>query len=136
MITNLVLLQEGGGGGMSLLMIIAIFAIMWFMMIAPQRKQQKMISNFQKNLSAGDKVVTAGGLIAKVRKVSDATLEIEIAKNVSVTIGRDKVFPYADPKADPKKGSDKKDDKKDDKKKIDAEKPEVEDVEAVEEEKK
>ena len=45
-----------------------------------QKEQQAKIAGLKK----GDSVVTAGGLIAKVIKVDDATVDLELGPNVRV----------------------------------------------------
>ena len=97
--TNIILAAQaqGGSGGYSmLLMMVAIFAIMYFFMIRPQQKKQKEIRNFQNSLTEGAKVVTAGGVYGTVKRVNieNATLDLEIAKGVVITVERS--FVYAD----------------------------------------
>ncbi len=94
--TNIILAaqaQDGGGYSM-LLMMVAIFAIMYFFMIRPQQKKRKEIMNFQNSLTEGAKVVTAGGVYGTVKRVNieNATLDIEIAKGVVITVERSFVF--------------------------------------------
>ena len=95
--TNIILAAQaqGSGGGYSmLLMMVAIFAIMYFFMIRPQQKKQKEIRNFQNSLTEGAKVVTAGGVYGTVKRVNieNSTLDLEIAKGVTVTVERSYVF--------------------------------------------
>ena len=68
---------------------ILIFIIMYFLIIRPQQKRAKDHREMIKNVRRGDTVVTTGGLIAKVTKVSDdAELEIEIAEGVRARLMR------------------------------------------------
>ena len=97
--TNIILAAaaQGGDGGYSmLLMMVAIFAILYFFMIRPQQKKRKEILNFQNSLTEGAKVVTAGGVYGTVKRVNieNATLDLEIAKGVVITV--EKSFVYAD----------------------------------------
>lgn len=97
--TNIILAAaaQGNDGGYSmLLMMVAIFAIMYFFMIRPQQKKRKEILNFQNSLTEGAKVVTAGGVYGTVKRVNieNATLDLEIAKGVVITV--EKSFVYAD----------------------------------------
>jgi preprotein translocase subunit YajC len=43
-----------------------IFAIFYFIVMRPQRKQQKLLEQALMNLSKGDEVHTAGGIIGEV----------------------------------------------------------------------
>ena len=82
----------GSGGGNALLQMlpfIAIFAIMYFLIIRPQQKRIKEHRELVEALVRGDTVVTAGGLIGKVVKVTkDDDLLVEVAKDVRVKVVR------------------------------------------------
>ncbi|MHB2166266.1 preprotein translocase subunit YajC [Alsobacter sp. R-9] len=68
---------------------ILIFIIMYFLIIRPQQKRARMHQEMIKNVRRGDTVVTTGGIIAKVTKVTDdAEIEIEIAEGVRTRLLR------------------------------------------------
>ncbi len=69
---------------------ILIFVIMWFLIIRPQQRRVKTHQEMIKNVRRGDTVVTSGGIIGKVSKVSDeaSDIEVEIADNVKVKVAR------------------------------------------------
>ena len=94
-------------------MMILIFVVMWLFMIRPQQKKQKELENQRKQMKAGDKVVTAGGIHGKIEKIQDDTMTVEIAKGVSIRIDKSSVFAETQPEATKK--ADKKDEKKEDK---------------------
>ncbi|MFQ8433004.1 preprotein translocase subunit YajC [Amaricoccus sp. W119] len=80
-----------GGAASSLISfapIVLIFLIMYFLMIRPQQKKVKEHRAMIEALRRGDQVVTAGGLIGKVVKVSDTEVEVELAPNVKVRVVR------------------------------------------------
>ncbi|MBO6774485.1 MAG: preprotein translocase subunit YajC [Paracoccaceae bacterium] len=67
--------------------LILIFAIMYFLLIRPQQKKVKEHQAMVGALRRGDKVVTQGGMIAKVTKVKDDNeIEVEIAEGVKVNV--------------------------------------------------
>jgi preprotein translocase subunit YajC len=77
----------GGDGGMlmSLLPFILIFVIMYFLILRPQQKRVKQHQEMVKNVRRGDTVVTSGGLLGKVTKVTDdEQIEVEVAEGVRV----------------------------------------------------
>ncbi|MGR3540711.1 MAG: preprotein translocase subunit YajC [Hasllibacter sp.] len=85
--------QAAGGAGSALgsfIPLILIFAIMYFLLIRPQQKRLKEHQNMVAALRRGDRVVTGGGIVGKVTRVKDedAEIEIEIAKDVKVTVVR------------------------------------------------
>jgi preprotein translocase subunit YajC len=75
-----------GGDLMSFLPMIFIFVLFYFMLIRPQMKQAKEQKAMIEALKAGDEVATAGGVIGKVTKVSDAYVSIEIAANTVINV--------------------------------------------------
>lgn len=83
-------LQAEGGMGTygSLIMMGLIFVVMYFFMIRPQQKRQKELVKFREGLKRGDKVITAGGIYAKVKDITGNTAVIEIAHNVDITIDK------------------------------------------------
>ena len=77
----------GGGDNMlvSLLPFVLIFVIMYFLILRPQQKRVKQHQEMVKNVRRGDTVVTSGGLIGKVTKVTDdEQIEVEVAEGVRV----------------------------------------------------
>ena len=73
----------------SLLPFALIFVIMYFLILRPQQKRAKSHQEMIKNVRRGDTVITNGGLIGKVTKVSDDdAIEIEIAEGVRVRQAR------------------------------------------------
>lgn len=70
--------------------ILAIFILFYFLLIRPQQKKQKEHREMLKALKRGDRVLTAGGIIAKVTTVKEGVdeVEVEIAPNVRVSVLR------------------------------------------------
>ena len=80
--------NPGGGLGFIVPMVL-IFAIMYFLIIRPQQKRIKEHQEMVEALVRGDTVVTAGGLIGKVVKVTnDDELLVELATDVRVKVVR------------------------------------------------
>jgi preprotein translocase subunit YajC len=80
-----------GSGLTQFLPLILIFVVFYFMMIRPQQLAQKSLKAQIAAVKRGDRVLTAGGIIATVQKVRDPSgeLEVEIAPNVRVIVMRD-----------------------------------------------
>ena len=75
---------DGGLGGM-LLPFALVFVIMYFLILRPQQKRVKQHQEMVKNVRRGDTVVTSGGVIGKVTKVTDdEQIEVEIADGVRI----------------------------------------------------
>jgi len=96
---GLVLAQTAGDAAgnplMGMLPIILMFVILYFLMIRPQMKRQKEHRKMVSELGKGDEVVTAGGILGKISKVSDNHITVEIAdladKPVEIVVQRTSV---------------------------------------------
>jgi len=73
---------------MTILWIVGIGALMYFMMIRPQRKQQKAKTAMMGSLKKGDRVLTVGGIYGIVRAVKDDKVTLEIASEVYVQFSK------------------------------------------------
>ncbi len=85
--------QPGGGSNPltgTLFMFAAIGAIFYFLIIRPQRQQQKQHETMVQSLNRGDEVVTMGGLIGKIVHVADDRLVIK-SGDTRIEIERSKI---------------------------------------------
>lgn len=81
--------QTGGGAGgfdmFALLPLVLIFVVFYFLIIRPQQKKVKEHKALVEGLRRGDRVVTTGGIIGTVAKVTgDREIALEIAPGVRV----------------------------------------------------
>ena len=77
--------HSAGGGLFSLLpMLIIIFVFMYFVMIRPQSKRAKEHRALLSNLAKGDEVVTNGGIVGKVEKLSDDFVILSVSEGVNI----------------------------------------------------
>jgi preprotein translocase subunit YajC len=58
--------------------LILMFVVMYFLMIRPQQKRAKEQKAMMEALAKGDEVVTIGGVLGKVSKVTDQHVTIEV----------------------------------------------------------
>lgn len=82
---------QGAGGLMSFLPIILMFVVLWFVMIRPQMKRQKEHKALLEALAKNDEVITNGGLLGRVVKVSEQYVTIEIAEGTEVLVQKSAV---------------------------------------------
>ena len=76
----------------SMLPLVLMFVVLYFVMIRPQMKRQKEAKAMIEALAKGDEVVTAGGMLAKINKLEDAYLTVEIASGVEIRVQRSSVI--------------------------------------------
>ena len=65
----------------SLLMLVVFMGLMYVLLIRPQRKKEKEISEMRASLGVGDEIVTIGGIVGKVVKIGDEELVIQVGSD-------------------------------------------------------
>ena len=60
-----------------LLMLAGLLVVMYFVMIRPQKKQEKAQNDMRNNLAVGDEITTIGGIIGKIVSIKEETCVIE-----------------------------------------------------------
>ncbi len=76
---------------MSFLPLLLMFVVLYFVMIRPQMKRQKEQKTMIEALAKGDEVVTAGGVVGKVNKVTDAFVTIEISNGAEMHVQKNAI---------------------------------------------
>jgi len=71
-----------------------ILAIFYFLILAPMKKRQRKIQEFQSALKVGDQVVTTGGIYGQVTRVGERTVQLQVADKVRIEIARAAVGGY------------------------------------------
>lgn len=79
---------------------ILIMVMFYFVLIRPQRKQQKAQEQMRSNLRVGDKVITVGGVHGLVSGMTDKTVSVKVADGLSMKFDRSAIATVTDSKAD------------------------------------
>ena len=58
-----------------------VLVVMYFMLISPQKKREKKLTDMRNGLEIGDGVVTAGGIIGRIISIKEYTVVIESASS-------------------------------------------------------
>jgi preprotein translocase subunit YajC len=66
--------------------LILMFVVMYFLMIRPQQKRAKEQKAMMDALAKGDEVVTVGGILGRVARVTDAYVTVEVAPNTEIVV--------------------------------------------------
>ncbi|MGG4608094.1 preprotein translocase subunit YajC [Providencia sp. Me31A] len=79
------------GSPYTMVIMLVVFAlIFYFMILRPQQKRAKEHRKLMESITKGDEVLTTGGLIGRVTKVSETGyVVLELSENTEVTIKRD-----------------------------------------------
>lgn len=89
---NLMAAPEGGTGNpaATIMMMGGFVAIIYFILIRPQRKQQKEHQEMVKNLKRGDKVSTIGGIVGEIVHLTNDIVTIK-SGDTRVEVERSKI---------------------------------------------
>lgn len=104
MITNLLLASAAAPSGaaaffFNVFPLVLVFLIFWVLMIRPQQKRMREHQAQIAAVKKGDRVVTGGGLIGKVTKVTDNEVEVELGQGIRVTAVKSTLTQVVDPSA-------------------------------------
>ena len=76
----------GLSAGLGIVWIVVLFGIMYFMMIRPQKKEQKKLQAMLNDLAVGDAVVTTSGFYGVVIDITDDDVIVEFGNNKNCRI--------------------------------------------------
>jgi preprotein translocase subunit YajC len=65
-----------------------MFGFMYFLLIRPQRQQQRRHTDLLSSLKPGDEVVTAGGIYGEVVQLDAERVMLEIDEDVRIAVAR------------------------------------------------
>ena len=78
--------SSGMGMGFTLIWMVVLFAIMYFLMIRPQKKEQKRVAAMLSDMEVGDAVVTTGGFYGVIIDITDEDVIVEFGNNKNCRI--------------------------------------------------
>jgi len=73
---------------MQFVIMIGFVFVFYFMLIRPQRQQQKKRQDMLNALKVGDKVITTGGIYGEITEIKDKSLRVKIAQGVVLRMDR------------------------------------------------
>jgi preprotein translocase subunit YajC len=83
---------QQSGGGVSLLLMTGVFMVfMYFVIWRPQSKRIKEQRNLLGSLTQGDEVVTTGGILGRVAKISDNYVQLALTDTIEITVQKNSI---------------------------------------------
>jgi preprotein translocase subunit YajC len=73
---------------------ILVLAIFYFVILLPMKRKQKKVQQFLEALKVGDKVVTNSGIYGSITKITDRTVKVKIADNVTIELSKAAIAGY------------------------------------------
>jgi len=82
---------------------VMIGAIFYFLILMPMKRRQRKVEDFQGSLKVGDRIVTTGGIYGQITKLSDQSVQVQVADKVRIEIARAAIGGYQgqDPVVEP-----------------------------------
>ena len=72
--------------GMMILWMVIIFGVMYFLMIRPQKKEQKRLQAMLNSMEVGDSIVTTGGFYGVIIDMTEEDVIVEFGNNKNCRI--------------------------------------------------
>ena len=69
-----------------------IFVVFYFLIIRPQSKKMQEHKQMLDALKIGDKVITNGGIVGKITKISESEITLLVSENTEIIVLRDYIL--------------------------------------------
>ena len=73
---------------------ILILGIFYFVILLPMRRKQQKVQRFLDSLKAGDRVITTGGIYGHITKLSDQSVQLQVAEKIRIEVARASIGGY------------------------------------------
>jgi preprotein translocase subunit YajC len=73
---------------------ILVLGIFYFVILLPMKRKQQKVQAFLNALKVNDRVITSGGIYGTITKVTDQSVQLQIANNVRIEVSRAAVVGY------------------------------------------
>lgn len=84
--------QPQAAGGFAMPMVLGLFLIfIYFTVWRPQSKKAKEQRDMLSSLAVGDEIVTAGGIMGKIAKITDSYIQLTVSETVQLTMQKSSV---------------------------------------------
>jgi preprotein translocase subunit YajC len=87
--------QPGGPGALvQLLPFVLVVGIFYFVILLPMKRRQQKVQAFLAELKVGDRIVTSGGLFGTITRITESSIQVQVADKVRVEMSRNAVVGY------------------------------------------
>ena len=73
---------------------VLMLGVFYVLVLLPMRRRQKKIQEFQDAIKVGDKVITTSGLYGQVTKITDVSVQLQIADKVRIDVAKASIGGY------------------------------------------
>jgi preprotein translocase subunit YajC len=86
--------QGGPSAWVQLVPFVLVVGIFYFVILLPMKRRQQKVQSFLAALKVGDRIVTSGGMYGTITRLSDQSLQLQIAEKVRIEISRNAVVGF------------------------------------------
>lgn len=79
------------GGNLPFIIMAGFLLFFYFVVLRPQNKRAKEAQNLINSLTKGDEIVTAGGLMGRITKLTDQYITLSVSNNVDIVMQKSSV---------------------------------------------
>ena len=65
-----------------------VLGIFYFVILLPMKRKQQKVQAFLNALKVNDRIITSGGIYGTITKVTDQSVQLQIANNVRIEVSR------------------------------------------------
>jgi preprotein translocase subunit YajC len=73
---------------------VLVLAIFYFVILLPMKRRQQKVRDFLAALKVGDHIVTSGGVYGTITRLSDQSVQVQVADKVRIEIARSAIVGY------------------------------------------
>ena len=89
---NLLAMATPSAGGASpwlqFIPFVLVLGIFYFVILLPMKRKQQKVQAFLNALKVNDRIITSGGIYGTITKVTDQSVQLQIANNVRIEVSR------------------------------------------------
>lgn len=71
-----------------------VLGIFYFVILLPMKRRQQKVQAFLSALKVGDRVITSGGLYGSITRLSEQSVQLQVANNVRLEVSRAAIVGY------------------------------------------
>ena len=86
--------DSGANPWVQLMPFALVLGIFYFLILLPMQRQQKKVQQFLDALKVGDRVVTTSGIYGQITRITDESVQLQIADKVRIEVSKAAVGGY------------------------------------------
>jgi preprotein translocase subunit YajC len=85
---------DGGSPWLQLVPFVLVLGIFYFIILLPMKRKQQKVQEFLDGLKVGDRVITTGGIYGQVTRLSEQSIQLQIADKIRIEVAKASIGGY------------------------------------------